>query len=50
MEQKNFKIFPLTFDVDPQGDITGKQILNYFMTLENKMAPYFLNISCDKYD
>lgn len=34
-------MFPLTFDVDPQNDITGKLILSHLMTLEDKMAQYF---------
>lgn len=48
--KKNFKISPLTFDVDQQGDITRKKILNYFMTLKDKTTQYFLNISGNKYD
>lgn len=40
----------MAFDVDPQSDITRKLILNYLMTLEDKMVQYILNISVDKYD
>lgn len=41
-------LFPLTFNVGPQGDINGKLILNHLMTLEDKMAQYCPNISVDK--
>lgn len=50
VEKKNLKMFPLTFEVDPHGDITSELILNHLMALENNMAQYFPSITVDKYD
>jgi len=43
-------MFPLTFDIDPQGDITTELVLNHLTDLEDSMAQYFPHISVDKYD
>jgi len=43
-------MFPLTFDIDPQGDITTQLVLNYLTAHEDSMAQYFPHISVDKYD
>lgn len=42
-EKKHFKMFPQTFNVDPQGDLTPELILNHLMTLENNMTQFSLH-------
>lgn len=50
VENKSLKMFPLTYDIDPQGDITAQLVLNHLTALEDSMAQYFPNISVNKYD
>ncbi|KAL4104841.1 hypothetical protein QTP88_020117 [Uroleucon formosanum] len=50
VENKSLKMFPLTFDIDPQGDITAQLVLNHLTDLEDSMAQYFPHTSFDKYD
>ncbi|KAL4097260.1 hypothetical protein QTP88_022063 [Uroleucon formosanum] len=50
VENKSLKMFPLIFDIDPQGDITNQLVLNHLTALEDSMAQYFPHISVDKYD
>lgn len=50
VEKKSLKMFPLTFDIDPQGDITGQLVLNHLTALEDSKEHYFPHISVDKYD
>jgi hypothetical protein len=50
VEKKSLKMFPLTFDIDPQGDITAQLVLNHLTALEDSMAQYFPHISVEKYD
>lgn len=49
-ENKSLKMFPLTFDLDPQGDISAQLVLNHLTALEDNMPLYFLHIPVDKYD
>ena len=53
VENKSLKMFPLTFDMDPQGDITTQIVLNHLTPLDysgQSMAQYFSHISVDKYE
>jgi len=50
VENKSLKMFPLTFDIDPQGYITTQLVLNQLTALEDSMAQYFPHISVDNYD
>ncbi|KAF0749124.1 SCAN domain-containing protein 3-like [Aphis craccivora] len=50
VENKSLKMFPLTYDIEPQGDITTQLVLNHLTDLEDSMAQYFPHISVEKYD
>ncbi|CAI6350853.1 unnamed protein product [Macrosiphum euphorbiae] len=50
VENKSLQMFPLTFDIDPQRDITTQLVLNHLTALEDSMAQYFPHISVGKYD
>ena len=50
VEKKNLQMFPLTFEVDPHGDMTSELILNHLLALEDNMAQYFPSITVAKYD
>lgn len=39
VEKKNLQMFPLTFEVDPHGDVTSELILNHLQALEDNVTP-----------